>query len=296
VLRERLLPPGRAGTWRTLWADQDADRLPSALDDLSAPSLFGGVPVLVVRHADTLREEDQASILDMLPRLDGSGSLLLVARAADQRRKLFAACLRGGAGFGFPPLEPRAVPPWVVRLARERGHEIAPAAVEELVERCGADLGVVAGEVEKLSLVAGPKARIEPAHVRAVVAAVRSHQVQELTDRLARKDVAGAARVLRLLLAEGEPPIRLLSFLAANFRRSLHVAELAEQGVTPDEIGRRLGMPSWLVGRSLGRGRASDLVRALLVLRRLDVELKTSRGAEVFDAALLEIAGSAAAR
>ena len=85
----------------------------------------------------------------------------------------------------------------------------------------------------------------------------------------------------------------MVAFLAANLRRSLHVAELAEEGLGPEDIARRLGMPGWLVSKSVGRGRAADLIHALLVLRRLDLELKSARAAEpAFDAALLEIAGA----
>src|SRR5262249_29202092 len=68
--------------------------------------------------------------------------------------------------------------------------------------------------------------------------------------------------------------------------------ELAEAGLTPDGIAARLGMPPWLVAKSVGRGRAVELARALGVLRRLDLELKSARPAEaVVDAAPLEIAG-----
>jgi len=288
-----LLPAGRPGTWRTLWADQEAEKIGTALADLASPSLFGGPQVLAIRRADVLRDEEQGRVLDALPTLGSGGLLILVAHAADQRRRLFAACLRAGAGFGFPGLsDARAAAPWALRLVREKGHEIVPAAVEELVERTGPDLGVLAGEIEKLSLHAGPGARIDTGHVRRIVGAMRGHEVQELTDRLSRHDVAGAARVLRQLLAEGEPPVRLVAFLAANLRRALHVAELAEDGLGAEEIARRLGMPPWLVSK-LRRGRATDLVRALLVLRRLDLELKSARaGDAAFDVALLEIAGS----
>ena len=294
MLRRRLVPAGRSGTWRTLWADQDADRLGDALADLRTPPLFGGAQVLVLRTADKLREEDQAGVLDALPTLGAGGTLVLVvAGDPDQRRKLLGACLRARAGFGFPELDAGAAPPWVVRLARERGHEIAPAAVEELVERVGPALGVLAGELDKLSLHVGPGARIEAEHVRAMATSARSHKVEELTDRLARRDLPGAARVLRQLHAEGVSPLLVVAFLAANLRRALHVAELVEQGLTPAAIAERLGMPRWLVDKSRGRGRAADLERALLVLRRLDLELKSARDEEAcFDAALLEIASS----
>ena len=76
-----------------------------------------------------------------------------------------------------------------------------------------------------------------------------------------------------------------------NFRRALHVAELSEAGVSQAEIAARLRMPPWLVTRIAGQGRAADLERSLHVLRRLDVELKSTRPAEaVFEAAVLEIA------
>jgi DNA polymerase-3 subunit delta len=292
VLRRRIDAPDRPRTWRTLSGEQDAERLAGALADLRSPSLFGGRDTLVVRQAHLLREDEQALLLAALPELPDSGSLVLVARTADQRRKLFAACLRAGAGYGFAPLtDHRAAQPWVVRFARERGHDIAPPAVVELIERSGLELGVLDGEVEKLSLHVGAGARIDVKDVRALVSSARAHQVQELTDRLARHDLPGAARLLRRLLAEGEPPIRLLAFLAANLRRALHVAELADQGLGPEQIAQRLGLPSWLVGRERGRGRAADLVKALVILRRLDLELKNSRPeAAVFDRALLEIA------
>jgi DNA polymerase-3 subunit delta len=270
------------------------DRLGEALDELASPPLFGGPQVLVVRHAEALRDEDQGRVLDALPTLGSGGSLILVARGADQRKRLFAACIKAGAAIALAPLaDTRAAEPWVVRLAEERGCRIAPAAAQELVERSGTDLGVLAGELDKLALRAGSGGRIEVAQVRELVASVRAHQVEELTDRLARRDLAGAAIALRRLLAEGEPPIRLVAFLAANLRRGLHVAELAEAGATPDEIAQRLGMPSWLVSRYRNRGRAADLAAALHVLRRLDLELKSGRPTEaVCDAALLEIAGA----
>ena len=248
--------------------------------------------MLVVRRADALRDEAEARVLDALPTLGPGGTLVLVARAADQRRRLAAACLRAGAAYGFGRVDDRGAADWVARLAHERGVETTPAATQELLDRSGVDLGVLAGEIDKLALHAGEGARIEPKHVRSVVAAVRQHGVDELTTHLARKNAGGAARALRLLLAEGEPPVRLLAFLGANFRRALHVAELAEAGVSQAEIAARLRMPPWLVGRIAGQGRATHLERSLHILRRLDLELKSTRPAEaVFEAAVLEIAG-----
>ena len=274
--------------------DADAD-LAAALDDLQSPPLFGGPQVLVVRNVEALDEAAEARVLALLPALGAGGSLILVARDANKVRRLAAACAKSGAVLALPSLperDPRAAQPWVEWLARQRGHQIAPAAVIDLCERAGASLGVLAAELDKLSLHAGEGKRIEVTHVHAVVPATRMHEVYELTNRLANGDQRGASAMLRRILAEGEPPVRLLAFLAANVRGALHIAELREQGLGNEEIGRRLNnMPAWLVGKRQYRARARDLVQALWVLRRLDLELKSPAPPEAaFEAALLEIA------
>jgi DNA polymerase-3 subunit delta len=163
--------------------------------------------------------------------------------------------------------------------------------VERLIERAGLDLGRLDDELEKLSLFVGAGKGIEPAHVEELVAATCQHAVEELTDRLARRDAAGAVRAFRSLVDEGEAPLRILAFLAANLRRALHVSELAAGGLREDEIAGRLGLPSWMVGRQMGRGTPAALERALRALASVDVALKSSRPDQsIFETTLLAIA------
>src|SRR5262249_21282354 len=151
---------------------------------------------VVVRRAEALSTAQEDRIAALVPRLGSGAHLLLVAKALDQRRKLHAACAKEGGAVGFPrATDPRAIAGWVVTLARERGHAIAPQAVERLLERTGVELARLDDELEKLSLHVGPKAPIDASHVDALVAASRAHAIEELTDRLARRDVGGALRV-----------------------------------------------------------------------------------------------------
>src|SRR5262249_2176638 len=139
----------------------------AALADLRSPLLFGGREMLVVRHVELLADHGQEQLLAALPTTERDGGLVLVGRSIDGRRRLFAACVRAGAAFAFPASDDRRVArDWTVRLARERGHEIDAQAAQALVERTGTDLGQLAGELDKLSLHAGPKRRIDVNHVR----------------------------------------------------------------------------------------------------------------------------------
>ena len=138
----------------------------------------------------------------------------------------------------------------------------------------------------------GTGKRIDVAHVDAVVPATRMHEVYELTNRLAAGDRRGACAMLRRVLAEGEPPVRLLAFLRLEHARG--TAHRGAEGAGAGQRGDRASpnsMPSWMVGKRQHRAKARDLMQALWVLRRLDLELKSPAPPEAaFEAALLEIA------
>jgi DNA polymerase-3 subunit delta len=291
-LRVRLRGEGgRVGPTDTVvWGD-DAERIGVALGELISPSLFGGTSLLVVRRAEALSAANEDAVLEVLPRLGDGARLVLVAKSLDQRRRLHAACAKAGAAIGFPPpADHRAALAWVATLARERGHALAGPVAERLLERTGLELARIDDEIEKLSLHAGPGAAIEARHVETLVAATRTHAIEQLTDRLARRDVAGALRTLRGLIAAGEAPLKILAFLAANLRRALHVSELLTMGLREDEVAARLGMPPWLIAKQAKRGSPAALEAALTALAELDQALKSSRPeAASFEAAILAI-------
>ncbi len=294
-LRARLAGGGDGAGVRVVWGDDDAERLAEAVEDLVSPSLFGGTTALVIRRAEALSSAGEDAVLAVLPRLGDGARLVLVAKALDQRKRLHGACVKAGAVAAFPrPADPRAAATWVAALARERGHAIAPAGIERLLERTGIDLARIDDELEKLSLHVGAGVAIDVRHVEAMVAALRAHAVEELTDRLARRDVSGAMRTLRGLVADGEPPLRIVAFLASNFRRALHVSELLAGGLREDEVAGRLGMPAWLVARQARRGAPAALEAGIAALAELDVALKSSRpDVATFEAAVLRLAAPA---
>jgi DNA polymerase-3 subunit delta len=295
-LRARFAGHGPSSAVRIVWGDDDAGRLADALGDLVSPSLFGGPSVVVLRRAEALSTANEDQVLAFLPRLGDRARLVLVAKTLDQRRRLHAACAKAGAGLAFGRVgDHRTAAGWVTTLARERGHAIGGPAVERLLERTGFELGRIDDELEKLSLHAGAGVGIESRHVEALVARTRLHAIEELTDRLARHDAAGAIRTLRGLVAAGEAPLKIVAFVASNLRRALHVAELTAMGLREDEIAARLGMPPWLVARQTHRSAPAELERALAALAELDLALKSSRPeVATFEATVLAIAGRGA--
>jgi DNA polymerase-3 subunit delta len=284
VLRRRV---GGAAEWRVVWGDDEEGRMAEALEVRRSRSLFGAAAAVLVRRAEGLRAANEALLEEAAGDAGAEGLLVVAGGVLDRRKRWYTAVRPHATEFACAPVgDPQALRAWTEWLADERTLRLAAPATAELIDRCGGDLGLIDSELEKLS-VSGVAQPVTVAAVRERVAGVRAHAIEELTDRLAAGDRAGALRVLRGLLAADEPPLRIVGFLAANVRRALHVAEERERGASVAGIATALGMPEWLVRRQMGRGSATRLEAALAALAALDLDLKRSRPeAAVFEAAL----------
>src|SRR3954470_12816344 len=117
---------------------------------------------------------------------------------------------------------------WVVESAGTQGVKIEADAARELVDSLGADLLLVANELEKLFLFVGEKKRITLADVETMVLAAKQRSLYELTDAISAKDRPRALANLDAILSSGDgedAAIGHLHMLAKTFRQMLVILE-----------------------------------------------------------------------
>ncbi|MFN2463287.1 MAG: DNA polymerase III subunit delta [Candidatus Dormibacteria bacterium] len=132
-----------------------------------------------------------------------------------------------GKVMGFPRMNPRDVPAWVTRRARELGVDIDGRAVSALVGRAGEDLALLDTELNKLQTYRAG-GRVTANDVEALVPDTAEHQVWDLTDSLLA-DPGRAALELDRALAGGEPAGRL-NYMLVRHLRLLLAASAAPSG------------------------------------------------------------------
>jgi len=204
----------------------------------------------------------------------------LIGAAPDLRRRLYATCLRQGWGFEFRRLPSSRVPAWLREEAAARGHPLTSDAAQLLVELVGPDLRVAVNEMEKLSLYVGAGNPIDADAVSAVVGSLRTRSMLELADNLQRRSVGPAVALLSQLVAQGSQPIAIVAFMAGQIRRMTAARSLLRTGCSSEEVGRRLGMSSWVAERvceGARRFESATLRSALAALAEMDLALKSSR-------------------
>lgn len=243
--------------------------------------MFGERRLVEVRGADALDSEALGRLLPYLQAPSPSTVLLLRAERADLRMKFFTELKKRGVVARFEPLKERQVPAWVGAEARRAGVKLLPGTAEAIAEAVGTDMAQLASAIEKLSLFAGPGQPVSPEQVEELLARTRQRSIFDLTNAVGRGQRGEALRVLRRMLADREPAVRILAMLARHLRQLWQARELS--GQPRESIASRLGVHPFFVGDILEQARRfspAALQRTHRALFEADRALKSSRLSE----------------
>jgi DNA polymerase-3 subunit delta len=116
----------------------------------------------------------------------------------------------------------------VRQLATAHGKRVDMKALEQIVQRAGADAAILASELEKLCLYVGERDTIREEDVREIVIDQAESWIFDFTGALASRRAALALKVLVGLFEQGEPPLRLLAMIAREIRMLLVARETLE--------------------------------------------------------------------
>src|SRR6266704_3012800 len=142
-------------------------------------------------------------------------------KAAEEHGKVIQCTLPKGA----------AVENWINRRATSLGVKITSDATTILANFIGNQLRLLANELDKLATYVGPGATITVEDVRLLSTQVQEARIFDLTDALAQRNRKQALDILHDLLADGEPPLKLISTITSQVRSLLLVKELADDGL-----------------------------------------------------------------
>jgi DNA polymerase-3 subunit delta len=208
-------------------------------------------------------------------------TIIVLAAKADRRSAMVKVAQATHGFFDWEKLAPADVASWAKRMATECGKALPEDAATFLAQQLGTDLERIRSEIEKASLYSGTETnRLTIEDIQAVMVAVKTESVFDLTDAVGEKNRAKAFYFLDGMLATGSVPIRVHATIYRHIRKLLAVKELSEKGWDADRIAKEIGAHPYAVGKmktQAGRYRLSDLRLALPILSRTDFDLKNSR-------------------
>jgi DNA polymerase-3 subunit delta len=272
--------PGESG-----WGDADgsgvhdvraADLLPGQLAGLTAPSLFGGGCLVIIRSAQDASKEVVAE-LTRYAAAPEPDVILVLTHAGGAKGKALLASL---AGYGAQRIDCPVIKRFAERLEFLRsefsraGRRADDAGLRALLDTVGTDLRDLAAACAQLA--DDTTGVISQASVRRYYRGRAEATGFTVADRAVEGKLADAIEQLRWALATGASPVLIVSALAQGVRGLGRVGS-ASRGRSAEALAAELGMPPWKIDRVRQqlRGWAPDgVARAHAAVAAADAQVK----------------------
>jgi len=175
---------------------------------------------------------------------------------------------------------------WAMATSQAAETKLDPDAARELVDALGADMMLIASELEKLLLYTTGRGRITLGDVETMVLAAKQRSLYELTDAISSRNTARALTLLQGLLnssdAGEDAAIGHLYMLARTFRQMLVILEknVRDSRAIWQALWQGFRMPPFAADDLIRQARRyksrRELTRALRLIARADLELRSS--------------------
>lgn len=182
--------------------------------------------------------------------------------------------------------------------AKHRGSSLSAPHARMLLERCGSDLNLLMGELEKLSAYAQGR-EITPQDIERMAVRTLDSSAYDLVRAVNRQNADRAFSLLDELYTQKIEPVMILGAMASSYINMYRAKCAVVAGVAPAEFAKRLGArrPDSLkyAASDASRLDIAQLRQGLSILDRADRLLKTSRcdGRVVLEQAVTELMVSA---
>jgi DNA polymerase III subunit delta len=175
---------------------------------------------------------------------------------------------------------------WAVATAQAADTRMEADAARELVDALGADMMLIASELEKLLLYTFGRGRITLGDVETMVLAAKQRSLYELTDAISSRNTARSLALLNGLLnssdAGEDAAIGHLYMLARTFRQMLVILEknVRDSRAIWQALWQGFRMPPFAADDLIRQARRyksrRELTRAIRLIARADLELRSS--------------------
>jgi DNA polymerase-3 subunit delta len=247
--------------------------------DLATPSLFGERRALMVSNAKALPEDGVRELGRYLAVPDPDAPLIVLA-VVGERAKAPAALIKLVKDVGTVTevkIQRKELAAWVLRRAKAKELDLAPDGAAALIETLGEEPGALDQALDQLASAFGGQ-RVTRDIVAGQFRGLGEQHVWDLCDKAFAKDLPGAMRSLRTLLASGEAGLLILGSITARLRDLVRIKALPER-MSQTDAARAAGLRfDWQVRRYREQARrfsAEELAEIHEVIAWADRALKS---------------------
>jgi len=256
----------------------------SLVVELSSASLFAATRHFVIRRTEKIKQKAFSMIIaESLP---SRTYLTFVAVDLKGTSPLVKLARKHGNVLALPPFKGRESAEEATRIIAAQGLRLTPAGRKALIDRCNGDLLALHGEARKLKTFSLDRT-LDTADVLRLTFTAGEGSIYPLLDSIMDGNLHDA---MRRLTRSHEDPGRTFSALTRQITRTLMIRTLLDEKMNAAKIASVLGVPGWIVRRSIGQANKHSAQRLAAALAlAIDLDLLVKNGGIRFDDALLKL-------
>ena len=188
-------------------------------------------------------------LADYLKEMPETTAMIFVESEVDKRSKLYKAVQNTGRAVELGRQDEATLIRWVAGHVKRENKQIAESTIRYFLAKVGTDMENVQKEMEKLFCYTMDKTEITVADIEEICTTQITNRIFDMVNAVADKQQRKALDYYYDLIALKEPPMKILSLLARQFKLLLEVKTMDKQGYGRQEMAAKLGLNPFVVGK-----------------------------------------------
>lgn len=210
---------------------------------------------LIVMEDTGLFKSGGEELAEYMGEIPDSTIFLFVEQNVDKRSKMYKAVKANGYICEISRQTEKDLSLWAARIFAKDGKKITNADMSYLIANVGTDMEVLSREIEKLISYDLNKEIISKEDIDAVCVKQLNVRIFDMVDAISVKNQKKTLDCYYELIAEKEPPMRILFMVARQFHLILQAKDLSARGMSKNQISQIMGVQGFIAAKSIRQSR-----------------------------------------
>lgn len=180
---------------------------------------------------------------------------LFVESDVDKRSKMYKAVKSCGYICEINRQTENDISMWAARIFDYNHKKITKANMSYLIANVGTNMEVLSREIEKLISYTLDKNVISIEDIDAVCVKQLNVRIFDMMDAISVKNQKKTLDCYYELIAEKEPPMRILFMIGRQFNLMLQAKDLSSRGMSKDQVAQTMGVQGFIAGKCINQSR-----------------------------------------
>lgn len=261
------------------------------IDQAETLPFFAEKRLIMIENSGFFKSGGDA-LADYLKDPASTSYFVFVETEMDKRSRLYKTVQSKGCAVEFAVQDEATLKRWILGMVKKENKKISGQTLDFFLDKTGTDMENIRREIEKLFCYCLDKDAITAADIDAVCTRRLGNHIFDMVGAIADKQQKKALELYYELLAQKEPPMRIMFLIARQFNLLFQVKELRGKGYSNKTIGEKVGLPGFVAGKYVtqaSRFKTEEIRDALENCVETEEAVKTGRMNETMGVEMLII-------